>query len=133
MAALLVAIRRSLAELDLALKGTLTMSEGMEQLMLALARDAVPLCWSALAYPSLRPLGSWVTNLIARAGQLADWTSDFTVPTSVWLSGASNVSDHVLESLLLLSPPGRAEEPKKWYSSFTVAGDCKLCCGAEVT
>lgn len=33
--ALLLAIRRSLAELDLGLKGDLTMSEGMERLMCA--------------------------------------------------------------------------------------------------
>lgn len=87
MVALLLAIRRSLAELDLGLKGDLTMSDSMEKLMLALAFDTVPQSWAALAYPSLRPLSAWLTNLIARAVQLADWTADFSVPKSVWLSG----------------------------------------------
>ena len=61
--ALLGAIRRSLAELDLGLRGDLTMSEGMERLMHELAADAVPASWAALAYPSLRPLSSWMGNL----------------------------------------------------------------------
>lgn len=53
-----------------------------------LARDVVPSSWALLAYPSLRPLSSWMANLLARAQQLAEWTSDFQVPKSVWLSGA---------------------------------------------
>ena len=39
---LLAEMKRSLAELDLGLKGDLTMSEPMERLMKALATDAVP-------------------------------------------------------------------------------------------
>ena len=39
---LLGAMRRSLAELDLGLKGDLTMSEPMEKLMFSLASDQVP-------------------------------------------------------------------------------------------
>ena len=46
--------------------------------------------WRNLAYPSLRPLGSWLSNLLARAAQLAEWTADLAVPRSVWLSGLFN-------------------------------------------
>ncbi len=42
MNVLLGAMRRTLAELDLGLKGDLTMSEPMEKLMLSLASDQVP-------------------------------------------------------------------------------------------
>lgn len=42
MNVLLGAMRRSLAELDLGLKGDLTMSEPMEKLMFSLASDQVP-------------------------------------------------------------------------------------------
>lgn len=42
MNVLLGAMRRSLAELDLGLKGDLTMSEPMEKLMYSLASDQVP-------------------------------------------------------------------------------------------
>jgi dynein heavy chain, axonemal len=83
-------MKRSLAELDLGLRGDLTMSEPMEKLMHALASDTVPSSWRNLAYPSLRPLGSWLVNVQARAHQLTEWTADLSVPKVVWLSGLFN-------------------------------------------
>ncbi|KAK9866454.1 hypothetical protein WJX84_011662 [Apatococcus fuscideae] len=90
MNVLLGAMRRSLAELDLGLKGDLTMSEPMEKLMFSLASDQVPAVWTNLAYPSLRPLGSWLVNLMQRVTQLVEWTTDLGVPKSVWLPGLFN-------------------------------------------
>ncbi|DBB00312.1 TPA: Dynein beta chain, flagellar outer arm [Trebouxia sp. C0004] len=90
MNGLLSTMKRSLAELDLGLKGDLTMSEPMEKLMLALANDGVPASWANMAYPSLRPLGSWLVNLLQRVSQLVEWTADLGVPKSVWLSGLFN-------------------------------------------
>lgn len=87
---LLAEMKRSLAELDLGLKGDLTMSEPMERLMHSLANDAVPASWRNLAYPSLRPLGSWLLNLLARCQQLTEWTADLGLPKVVWLSGLFN-------------------------------------------
>ncbi len=87
---LLSEMKRSLAELDLGLKGDLTMSEPMERLMHALAGDSVPPSWRNLAYPSLRPLGSWLSNLLARCTQLTEWTADLGLPKVVWLSGLFN-------------------------------------------
>ncbi len=49
-----------------------------------------PSSWRNLAYPSLRPLGSWLSNLLARVAQLAEWTADLGVPKVVWLSGLFN-------------------------------------------
>jgi hypothetical protein len=76
---LLAEIRRSLVELDLGLSGDLTMTAPMEALMVALAEDRVPASWAAVAYPSLRTLGSWVQNLLQRVAQLAEWTADLQV------------------------------------------------------
>lgn len=87
---LLAEMKRSLAELDLGLKGDLTISEPMERLMHSLASDAVPASWRNLAYPSLRPLGSWLLNLLQRCQQLTDWTADLGLPKVVWLSGLFN-------------------------------------------
>jgi len=87
---LLVEMKRSLAELDLGLKGDLTMSEPMEAVMMALAEDRVPGGWGKVAYPSLRPLGAWVTDLLARVQQLVDWTADLTLPKVTWLPGLFN-------------------------------------------
>jgi dynein heavy chain len=41
---------------------------------------AVAGSWGKLAYPSLRGLGSWVTNLMQRVQQLVDWTADLALP-----------------------------------------------------
>eukprot|EP00232_Nephroselmis_pyriformis_P019075 CAMPEP_0182900652 /NCGR_PEP_ID=MMETSP0034_2-20130328/28990_1 /TAXON_ID=156128 /ORGANISM="Nephroselmis pyriformis, Strain CCMP717" /LENGTH=4527 /DNA_ID=CAMNT_0025034901 /DNA_START=131 /DNA_END=13711 /DNA_ORIENTATION=+ len=90
MNVLLTEMKRSLAELDLGLKGDLTMSEPMENIMIALASDGVPGSWGKLAYPSLRPLGSWLSNLLARVVQLAEWTADLSLPKVTWLSGLFN-------------------------------------------
>lgn len=38
----------------------------------ALAGDRVPQSWADLAYPSLRPLASWVPNLLERVAQLSE-------------------------------------------------------------
>ena len=51
---LLVAIKRSLIELNLGLKGDLTMTEPMEQLTKALANDTVPGQFAAACCPTGR-------------------------------------------------------------------------------
>jgi len=81
---------RSLAELDLGLKGDLQMSERMEVLQLALAENRVPSTWEALAYPSKRPLGMWFLNFIERHRQLSDWTAELGLPKLTWISGLFN-------------------------------------------
>ena len=87
MATLLIMIRNSLAEVNLGLKGDLNMSENIQHTIHALANDVVPMPWSRLAFPSLRPLSLWLIDLGQRALQLHDWTTSFTLPSSVWISG----------------------------------------------
>ena len=87
---LLKEIRRSLQELDLGLKGDLTMSEPMENLMFALAEDRVSASWERFAYPSLRSLASWLVNLLQRVSQLSEWGADLGLPRVTWLSGLFN-------------------------------------------
>ena len=83
-------IKRSLAELDLGLKGDLQISEPMEKLMNSLADMGRPEGWEKYAFPSKRILGSWVADLLMRHKQLADWTGDMGLPKSTWLSGLFN-------------------------------------------
>lgn len=96
MAKLLSVIRLSLAELDLGLKGDLTMSANMENIEYALIMDKVPSSWSVLAYPSLRPLSTWLPDLKRRAMQLAEWTSNFALPNSIWLPGPLYALDAII-------------------------------------
>merc|ERR1719270_1997030 len=88
---LLVAeMRRSLKELDLGLKGELTITSDMEDLSNALFFDQVPPAWTKKAYDSLNGLSAWYADLLLRIKELEGWTSDFNLPSSVWLPGFFN-------------------------------------------
>jgi dynein heavy chain len=76
-------IRRSLRELDLGLKGELTITADMEELSNALFLDQVPTSWSKKAYPSLLSLGPWYADLLQRIRELESWSSDFIVRTLI--------------------------------------------------
>jgi dynein heavy chain len=79
-----------LKELDLGLKGDLTISEAMESLMNSLFLNQVPASWEKLAYPSLSGLGMWYADLLMRIKELENWVSEFQMPSVVWLSGLFN-------------------------------------------
>uniref|UniRef100_A0A803T6T9 Dynein axonemal heavy chain 17 n=1 Tax=Anolis carolinensis TaxID=28377 RepID=A0A803T6T9_ANOCA len=83
-------IRRSLKELDLGLKGELTMTSDMENLQNAIFLDTVPESWTKRAYPSMAGLGSWFADLLNRIKELETWTGDFMLPSAVWLAGFFN-------------------------------------------
>ncbi|XP_025892623.1 dynein heavy chain 17, axonemal [Nothoprocta perdicaria] len=83
-------IRRSLKELNLGLKGELTITSDMEELANALFYDSVPESWTHFAYPSLLSLGAWYTDLLLRIRELEVWTTDFVLPATVWLAGFFN-------------------------------------------
>jgi hypothetical protein len=124
---LLAEMKRSLAELDLGLKGDLTISEPMERLMHALASDAVPASWRNLAYPSLRPLGSWLVNLLQRCQQLTEWAADLGLPkvcvvcvggggacagVCVCVDGGSTAARHELRTTVPSTPHTRGPDAR---------------------
>ncbi|XP_072602604.1 dynein axonemal heavy chain 17 isoform X1 [Vulpes vulpes] len=83
-------MRRSLKELSLGLKGELTITTDMEDLSMALFYDTVPDPWVARAYPSMMGLAAWYVDLLLRIRELEAWTTDFALPTTVWLAGFFN-------------------------------------------
>ncbi|NWV76432.1 DYH9 protein, partial [Dasyornis broadbenti] len=83
-------IRRSLTELELGLKGELTMTSDMENLQNSLFLDTVPESWVKRSYPSTASLGSWFADLLARINELEAWTRDFSLPSTLWLGGFFN-------------------------------------------
>ncbi|XP_054702769.1 dynein axonemal heavy chain 9 isoform X1 [Grus americana] len=83
-------IKSSLKELDLGLKGELTMTSDMENLQNALFLDTVPESWIKRAYPSTASLGTWFADLLTRIKELEAWTGDFSLPSTVWLAGFFN-------------------------------------------
>ncbi|XP_076454452.1 dynein beta chain, ciliary-like [Babylonia areolata] len=83
-------MKRSLKELNLGLKGELTITADMEELSNSLFLDHVPESWNKRAYPSLLPLGMWFADLLLRVKELEMWTGDFQLPAAVWLAGFFN-------------------------------------------
>ncbi|XP_058477020.1 dynein heavy chain 9, axonemal isoform X3 [Solea solea] len=83
-------IRRSLRELSLGLKGELTMTSDMENLHNAIFLDMVPDNWTKRAYPSMSSLALWFTDLLVRIKELESWSTDFSLPSVVWLAGFFN-------------------------------------------
>jgi dynein heavy chain len=85
------AIISTLKELELGFKGELTMSDAMENLCNSLYMNRVPAVWAKLAWPSLRPLASWMSNLMQRMEQLREWTENpMEIPKVTWISGLIN-------------------------------------------
>ena len=50
----------------------------------------MPPSWTKRAYASLNGLSAWYSDLILRIKELESWTSDFSLPSSVWLPGFFN-------------------------------------------
>ncbi|XP_041975803.1 dynein beta chain, ciliary [Aricia agestis] len=123
-------MRRSLRELDLGLKGELTITSDMEELENALFLDQVPAIWANRAYPSLLGLSAWFVDLLLRLRELETWATDFVLPTSVWLGGFFNPQS--LLTAIMQSTARRYELPldkmclqcdvtKKMKEDFTIA------------
>ncbi|KAK0056678.1 dynein heavy chain 1 axonemal-like isoform X1 [Biomphalaria pfeifferi] len=83
---LLNTIHQSLRDLQKALKGLVVMSQQLEDMAKSLFNNAVPSMWASKAYPSLKPLASWVTDLIARMAFIQHWI-DEGIPPVFWISG----------------------------------------------
>ncbi|KAF4107339.1 dynein axonemal heavy chain 1 isoform X1 [Onychostoma macrolepis] len=83
---LLSVISQSLSDLVKALKGLVVMSSELELMSNSLFINAVPELWKAKAYPSLKPLASWVSDLVQRISFLQNWISD-GIPAVFWISG----------------------------------------------
>uniref|UniRef100_A0A7S2V049 Dynein heavy chain C-terminal domain-containing protein n=1 Tax=Fibrocapsa japonica TaxID=94617 RepID=A0A7S2V049_9STRA len=67
------------------------MSDAMEALQDALYMDVVPGGWTKWAWPSLRPLNSWLINMSTRLTQLEEWSQNpLDIPKVTWISGLVN-------------------------------------------
>ncbi|XP_071452908.1 dynein axonemal heavy chain 1-like [Hetaerina americana] len=83
---LIKAITSSLNDMIRALKGLVVMSELLEDMAHSLSMNHIPKMWASKAYPSLKPLGAWVTDLKQRIEFLQKWV-DEGIPSSFWISG----------------------------------------------
>ena len=79
---------RSLKELSRGFAGELTMSSAMEKLENSLYLGRVAPAWEKLAWPSMRSLDLWISDLLKRFKQLNEWCGNPNeIPKVTWLSG----------------------------------------------
>jgi dynein heavy chain len=79
-------INQSLKEMLKALRGLIVMSADLEKLANSLFNNQVPTLWAAKAYPSLKPLSAWVSDLEERLNFINGWQRNGT-PKVFWISG----------------------------------------------
>jgi dynein heavy chain len=83
---LLGVITDSIAELERAIAGVVVMSQDIEKVYNSILFGQVPEKWASAAYPSLKPLAAWVTDLVERVNFFRNWlTTGF--PVCYWFSG----------------------------------------------
>jgi dynein heavy chain len=83
---LLSTMKSSLAAIQKAIKGEVVMSSELDKMYTSLLNNRVPEMWARVAYPSLKPLASWVADLHQRIAFMQEWLINGP-PNSFWLSG----------------------------------------------
>jgi dynein heavy chain len=79
-------IRRTLPQLERAVKGLVVMSGELETMANALLVQGVPELWENKAYPCLKALNGWVDELLERLTFVQKWIDEGT-PSVFWIAG----------------------------------------------
>ena len=83
---LLQVLWSTLDNIKKAIKGLVVMSSELENIYNSFLNNQVPGQWANAAYPSLKPLGTWIKDLSLRITFVDEWLKKGQ-PRSFWLSG----------------------------------------------
>eukprot|EP00958_Prasinococcus_capsulatus_P007761 scaffold712_cov404-Prasinococcus_capsulatus_cf.AAC.19 len=83
---LLLAVTKSLKDLEQAMKGIVVMSSELELMFSAIINNQVPAMWISVGYPCLKPLASWIQDFSKRMAFMRSWLED-GAPKCYWLPG----------------------------------------------
>jgi dynein heavy chain len=83
---LVKAITESLKDIQKAIKGLLLMSSDLEKAFFEIFDGTTPAMWLKHSYPSLKPLGGFINDLIERLKFFQNWVDD-GAPVMFWFSG----------------------------------------------
>merc|ERR1719291_732312 len=83
---LVVRVRASLADVGKAVKGLVVMDANLDDVATGILRNTRPGYWMKVSFPSLKPLSSYVADLVARLAFFDMWEKGGHPPT-YWISG----------------------------------------------
>jgi dynein heavy chain len=83
---MVLTITKSLENLSKAIDGLVSMTLELEELFNSIFDNKVSESWQKVAYPSLKPLGSWILDFLKRIQFMQSWI-DNGAPISFWISG----------------------------------------------
>ena len=87
MNTLITTMRDSLNECLSGLRGQISISEPVEEVLSSLSKDSVPNRWRSVSYRSTLSLHHWFTDFLSRYNHLDVWAQHLQLPVAVWLSG----------------------------------------------
>jgi len=127
---LLGEMRRSMAELQLGLAGSLNMSDTMETLISCMRLNRVAPDWEKNAYPSKKNLALWFEDLLLRVTQLTQWAENLETPVSVWITALFNPMAYITA---ILQTTARANDlpldQMDIWTDFTIQTDASQLAG----
>jgi dynein heavy chain len=84
---LLAKLKSTLFVVQRAIQGLVVLSQDLETMGNSMVNGQVPNLWNKVSYPSLKPLGSWVKDFLARLDFLQMWLASHHNPDNYWISG----------------------------------------------